>query len=216
APRLLSSFSGNPGVSTGAAQAFVETFQNNDRGWPAGSLDNGISTSTPAGGVYTVNVPYNTNTQRSQTTLPSPTKVGALPDNFTLSATIKLDTGGTGVFYGIAFHYRESDQTCYALVINNAGNYELLKCSDISTPVYQGTFQTGGQTHTLKVKAQGSNYSFYIDDNALSLNIGGQTATTWNNNELQGGQLALFLSSQSSAGAQTAAYTISRVELSIG
>lgn len=216
APRLLSSFSGNPGVPTGAAQAFVETFQNNDRGWPAGSLNNGISTSTPAGGVYTVNVPYNTNTQRSQTTLPSPTKVGALPNNFTLSATIKLDTGGTGVFYGIAFHYRESDQTCYALVINNAGNYELLKCADISTPVYQGTFQTSGQTHTLKVKAQGSNYSFYIDDNALSLNIGGQTATTWNNNELQGGQLALFLSSQSSAGAQTAAYTISRVELSIG
>lgn len=219
APRLFSAFSGNSsgGASSRTATAFIENFQNNDLNWPSGdSLSHGVSSSSPAGGAYVVNVPYNASDQRSQVALPYPSQVGTLPDNFTLSATLKLSSGGTDIFYGIAFHYQESSQTCYALVINNSGVYQILKCANMASAIYQGTYQASGEAHTLKVQAQGSSYSFFIDDKPLSLKIGNQTGTSWSDNELHGGQLALFLASQNSANGTTASYTISKVELSVG
>jgi serine/threonine protein kinase len=222
---LYQSQSGSPSPSatsnSGPAQPFSENFQDNSRHWPSGSLDNGITASSPGSGAYTVTVPFNQATQTSQVAFPYPQTVGTLPDNFTLTATIKQTAGASNIFYGIAFRFTEASNgiTSYALVANNSGNYQILeyKTPNVALSIYPGNYTASGQnTHTFKVKTVGNNYSFFVDGQPLPLVIGSHASTTtWSNSDLHDGLLSLFLSGPSLQSDSPVSYQASSVQLSI-
>lgn len=197
----------NPGSSSsGLASSFNENFQNNNRDWPTGTLDQGIVATVPTYGDYKVTVPTNI------TAFPYPQKVGTLPDNFTLSATIQESGSSSSAFYGLAFHFLQTDSgiTCYALVINNSGYYQILEyqANGNNPMVYQGNYSVGKQAmHTLSVKAQGGTYTFAIDGQSVQIAEASGNSASWSNSDLHNGLLALFLS-----GADT--YQASNVQLS--
>ncbi len=199
------------GANNGAAQAFIETFQNNSRNWQTGSLNNGVTASTPGGGSYTVTVPQN------ETTLPYPQAIGALPATFTLTATLQQISGSAGAEYGIAFHFSEDSTganiSCYALVVNSSGGYQILQYrANQFSQISQGSYQPNGKQHTLEVKAQGSKYSFFVDGQEEQIAVGNNPAsTTWTDSSLNSGQLALLFSGNTTG----AEFEATRVQLSI-
>lgn len=215
--RLLPGLAGNAnhstgaGTNNGAAQAFSETFQNNSRDWQTGSLNNGVTASTPGEGAYAVTVPAN------RTALPYPQAVGTLPASFTLAATLQQISGPADAAYGIAFHFREDSSgnniNCYALVVNSSGNYQILEYkANQFVQISQGSYQANRKQHTLEVKAQGSNYSFFVDGQEEQIAIGNHPATsTWSDSTFRDGQLTLFFS----GGAAGAEFAATRVQLSI-
>ncbi len=212
-PSLSGGSSGGGQNNTGAATAFTEAFQGNDRGWQTGSLNNGVNATQPSGGQYNVTVPAN------QTAFPYPQNVGALPDTFTLTATIQTPVNPTSTFYGVAFHFSQDNSgiSGYALVMNNQGNCLVYKYkAATSTPPAAANCNyssTGSSSHTLSVHALGSNYSFSIDNKAITLPPSRNSSnTTWNDNDLHGGHLALFFAGQSS-GTATVTYTVTSVQL---
>jgi serine/threonine protein kinase len=210
---------GSPGAptKTGQAQPFLEHFQNNDRGWQAGTLNNGITETLPSGGQYKVTVP------QDRTAFPYPQNVGALPDNFTLTATIQETSGEPAAFYGIVLHFSQQSSgiSGYAFVINNSGQCLIIKyTSATSTPAStaQSSYNTPGQTsHTLKVQAQGIRYSFFVDNQAVKLATSSNPSNTiWSDGDLHGGDLTLFLAGPASGAAvPSTTYVASLVQLSI-
>ncbi|HEY0755084.1 MAG TPA: protein kinase [Ktedonobacteraceae bacterium] len=215
----LSSNSTNPttgSTNNGSAQAFHELFQDNHLNWPAGNLSAGVTTSTPAGGAYITSI------STKNTAFPYPQAVGLLPDNFTLSATLIQTAGALNDSFGLAFHFAEDSSghvTCYALVIISNGVYAIYQYTgnnaNSPTQITGGIFQASKQQHTLAVKAQGSNYSFFIDSQPLSFAVGAQAASTsWNNSDLHGGRLALFFAGPNNPGDPTASFKASSVDLS--
>jgi serine/threonine protein kinase len=199
------------GANNGTAQAFSETFQDNSRDWQTGNLNNGVTASTPGGGTYAVTVPAN------RTALPYPQAVGTLPASFTLTAEIQQISGSADAEYGIAFHFSEDSSGnnihCYALVVNSSGDYQILECKGQQfVYISQGSYQPNGKQHTLRVKAQSSSYSFFIDGREKQIAIGNHPATsTWNDSTFRGGQLTLLFS----GGATGAEFEATRVQLSI-
>jgi serine/threonine protein kinase len=216
--RVLPNLTGgsSPGAShNGSVQAFDDNFQNNNQGWQTGPLNNGVTATNPGGGQYSVTVPP------AQTAFPYPQNVAALPANFTLSATIQENSGPASVFYGIAFHFSQdsSGTNGYALVINNSGSWELTKYKSATTippPSASGRYTTPGQgSHTIKVQAQGSNYTFFVDGKPLTIATSSNSSNTnWSDGDVQGGSPALQLSGPNS-GSTAATFVITNVQLSI-
>lgn len=212
--------SGHSGLTTtaGQAQAFSERFQNNDLGWQTGPLNQGITATVPGGGQYSVTVPLD------QTAFPYPQNVGTLPSRFTLTAVLSGSVqDGNGAFYGVALHFNQSGNglSCYAFVINNAGNYQVIKYeSATGTPIasVQGTYNTPRRAnHTLVIQARDNTYTFSIDHTPVLIPTNSNPLNTlWNDRDLQGGRLALVLAgpSRGSSTAQ-ATYTISLLHLTI-
>ncbi|MGH2479206.1 MAG: hypothetical protein ACRDHW_06090, partial [Ktedonobacteraceae bacterium] len=213
-PSLQAGSSGNQ-TNTGQATAFTENFQGNDRGWQTGSLDNGANATVPSGGQYSVTMPP------GQTSFAYPQNVGILPDNFTLAATIQAPAGHTDIFYGIAFHFSQGSNgvSGYSLVMNNQGHCKIYKYKSITvTPAAAADCSyssPGSGSHTLKVHAQGSNYSFFIDTKAILFPTSSNPYNTaWSDGDLHGGQLALLFAGIN-PGSATATYTATTVQLSI-
>ena len=197
-------------TSSGVATAFNENFHNNDRNWTIGEQDHGnLTASISSNSQYTLSIGNVSNTY-----FPNPSSVGTLPANFTLSAQIAQNKGGSNVFYGLAFHLRqvEGKVYCYAFVINGNGDYEVLKYNaDVSsTPstLWQG--QTSGihngQANTLQVTGHGNTFSFSINNAVVPIN--GSNQVPDNDQPFTGGQPGLLV-----AGPATT-FTVTSVTLS--
>lgn len=217
-PGLSGNTSGGS-THTGQATAFIENFQSNDQGWQTGNQSNGVTATQPSGGQYSVTVP------KDQTTFPYPQNMGTLPDAFTMTANIQAPTSPTDLFYGIAFHFSQDSNgiSGYALLMNNSGVCQIYKYAHAtSTPAPNATcnYRTLGQSHhTLKVQAQGSNYSFFIDGVAIQFPTNSNPSNAiWSDSDLHGGQLALEFvgpNSQADPQQQQATYVATQVQLSI-
>jgi serine/threonine protein kinase len=214
-------FTSNAAVSSGSAsshgggsaQAFHERFQNNQLNWLVGNVSPGVSLSTPGNGVYTTTI------SSHSTAFPYPQAVGLLPDTFTLTAVLQQTAGAPDDTYGLAFHFAQDSSgyvSSYAFIIASNGRYaidEYLKNNPIT--IAAGTYQTGTGPHTLTVKAQGSNYTFVLDQRILQIAIGAQApAPSWNNNDLRGGHLALLFAGPNTSEGPTS-FEATDVQLSI-
>src|SRR6266571_4295152 len=197
-------------TSSGVATAFNENFHNNDRNWTLGEQDNGnLTASISSNSQYMLSIGNALNTY-----FPNPSSVGTLPTNFTLSAQIAQNKGGSNVFYGLAFHLRQvgGKVYCYAFVINGSGDYEVLKYNaDVSsTPsmLWQGqTFGIhNGQANTFQVTGHGNTFSFSINNAVVPINDSNQAAD--NDQPFTGGQPGLLV-----AGPGTT-FTVTSVTLS--
>jgi hypothetical protein len=176
------------------ATSFVEDFHNtnNPLKWQIGNLDNGVTASIP-------NNQYTIQTTQGYTSFPYPQAVGTLPQDFTLTATMAETSGGSSLTYGVAFRFSEQSgnvSNCYAFIISSSSTYELLEIGHgytiSSAPLWQGSYTAAGGTgsHTLQVKAQGSNYTFSIDGHTVKT---GASSTTLNNTDISDGSMALVV-----------------------
>lgn len=183
------------------AQPFTETFQNNQRGWRE-STGNDV-TSTIGGSSYTLTVG---NTNNLLFLCPNSTRVGTLPENFSLTAQIAQKQGSSAAYYGVAFHLRLEKDTnnvySYAFVMNGRGTWAILKY-DPGIPNGPTTLKSGMSTssihnapasNTLQVIAQGSSFTFKINDTVLPINGTGQADQTMVDRSYTGGLLALAVS----------------------
>jgi serine/threonine protein kinase len=174
---------------------FTENFQNNNRVWPN---NNGGFTGTISNQQYTISV----NDGQTYVPYPSPegTTQGPLPTNFTLTADIIQNTGDTGIFYGLTFRVRKDGGkvSCYALLINETGQYEISKYN-AGAPIVlsSGTFSaihTGlGQDNTLQVSVKNTVLSFKINDLAIPINSANTPDNSITDTSLTGGQLGLLV-----------------------
>ncbi|HEY1352045.1 MAG TPA: protein kinase [Ktedonobacteraceae bacterium] len=209
--------SANPPAGSAAARAFHEQFQNNGLNWQTGSTDQGFSATLPGAGQYGVTVP------RGRTGFPYPQNAGMLPENFTLSVSLQETAGGSTAFYGVMIHFgqQSSGTNGYGFFINNTGQCQIIKYrTATSTPPAsaQCNYTTQGQTvHTLKVQAQGSNYTFFVDDRAMVFATSSNPAnTTWSDGDLHAGLPALALSGPSQGAVELrATFVITQVQLTI-
>lgn len=205
---------GNSALNSGTAQAFNDLFEDNHLNWLTGSLSPAVSASTPGGGAYTTTI------SATETAFPYPQAVGLLPDNFTLSATLQQTAGAPDDAYGIAFHFAEDSSghvSCYALAIAGNGSYALYEYNGGSlTTVATGSYQAGPQAHSLEVKAQGANYAFFIDKQAIHIRSGGLApAATWSNSDLRSGRLALLFAGPGAGETTAASFKATSVTLTI-
>ena len=195
---ILPIFNGNSNASSNIAQAFTENFQNNNRNWTIGTLNN--LTASIANNQYTLQIKNATN---GQTYFPHP-DVGTLPDKFTLAVSIEQTQSDTSSSYGLAF--RESEDangrvSCYALLINTNATYQVLKyytATDGNNPNPHtilgqtnqpfSAIKTGlGQFNVLQVVVNGNSFTFTINSKPLPGSVTPDTSYT-------GGQLAVFVS----------------------
>ena len=190
---ILPIFNGNGGISSNTTQPFTENFQNNNRNWTIGTLNN--LTASIMGNQYTLQI---SNANGGQTYFPHPS-IGTLPDKFTL--TVKMEeTNGDALSssYGLAFREKDngSSVSCYALVIYQNGTYQVVKYdpnapngftplgqSDLSFPAIQ---QGLSHFNTLQVTVTPGSFAFTINGQALPGSIVRDTSLT-------GGQLALLV-----------------------
>lgn len=208
--------SGGPNTG-GVAQAFHEQFQNNTLSWQTGITDQGFSATLPGGGQYGVTVP------QGRTGFPYPQSVGTLPDTFTLTASIQQTAGGPTAFYGMMLHFDQQSggTNGYAFFINATGQCQIIKYrAATSTPAAnaQCRYTTQSQAvHTFKVQAQGNNYAFFVDNQAIVFATSSNpTNTTWSDSDLHAGLLALALSGPAQGATQTqATFVITQVQLTI-
>lgn len=217
-PGLTGNTSGGSN-QTSLAHAFTDDFQGNDQGWQTGTLNNGVTATQPSGGQYSVTI------SKGQIAFPFPQNVGTLPNTFTLVATIQAPARPTDLFYGLAFHFRQNNNgtSGYALVMTNSGAcqiYKYVNTSSIPAPSASCLYNTPGPgSHTLKVLAQGRNYTFFIDGRAILFPTSTNASNTlWRDNDLHDGQLALFLAGpnvQTDPRDQQATYSITHVQLNI-
>lgn len=192
--------------SPSSARSFTDTFHTNDNNWSQGS-SNGL-TATVASGQYTLI----TDTQES-THFPYPKAVGTLPANFILTAEIIQEQGSTQVFYGLVFYLQPELTRCYAFVMNNIGNYQILRYDGASTTpnvLWSGTisnFQSSlHKKNQLQVKAQTGHFSFTIDNQPVPLQPG---QTTLTDTTYMSGQPGLLI-----AGPNTS-FIVTKVQLEI-
>ncbi|MGH2510054.1 MAG: hypothetical protein ACRDHZ_21965, partial [Ktedonobacteraceae bacterium] len=206
-------------TSIGQATAFIESFQGNDLGWQTGNLDNGVIATQPSNGQYSLTLP------KDQTAFPAPQNVGTLPNAFSLTASIQAPVRPTDLFYGIAFHFSQDSNgiSGYAFVINNRGLCQIYKYTNATSfpaPNVMCNYHPLAQrNHTLKVQAQGNNYTFFIDGVGILLPTSSDKPNVnWHDGSLHSGQLALFFAgpnSQADPQQQQATYVITHVQLSI-
>jgi hypothetical protein len=190
-------------VSTQAetkAEPFVETFQDNQRGWEQGNSD-GLA-STVRGNTYTISVAKDL----AYFLCPSSTSSGILPDNFSLTSQIAQKQGRSDVFYGLAYRLGyEKDVSkvySYAFVINGRGDWAIIKydphVSNGNSVMKSGTdisaIHDGPATNELEVIVQGSKFSFKINGIILPINELGQADQSIIDQSYTGGQLALLVS----------------------
>jgi serine/threonine protein kinase len=185
------------------ARPFTETFQDKQRGWRENTGNDIVSTIER--NAYSLNVG---NRKDSLFFCPDSTHVGTLPSTFTLTTQIAQKQGGSNAFYGVAFHLSYDQTTnkvfAYAIVVNEQGTWAILKYSplDPHSPI---TFTSGTSTsihpapaiNTLQVIAQGSKYSFKINDTILAMNgseQNGQADQLVIDQSYTGGLLALLVS----------------------
>ena len=194
---VLPIFNGNSNASSNIAQAFTETFQDNNRNWTNGTLNN--LTASITGNQYHLQI---INAKGGQTYFPHP-DIGTLPDKFTLTVTMEQTQSDPSSSYGLAFRESENASggvSCYALVINTGGTYQVLKYGprqDGYDPAYTSlgatnqpfsAINTGiDQFNTLQVIVNGSSFTFTINGKPLPGTVTPDTS-------LSGGQLALFAS----------------------
>lgn len=207
---------GSQNAGSGAARVFHEQFQNNGLNWQTGATDQGFSATLPSGGQYGVTVP------RGRTGFPYPQNVGTLPASFTLTASIQETAGGPTVFYGMMVHFGQDGATNgYGFFINNTGQCQIIKYrAATSTPPAnaQCSYIAQGQAaHTLKVQAQSSNYTFFVDGQAMVFATSSNpTNTTWSDGDLHAGLLALALAGPAQGASETrATFVITQVQLTI-
>ncbi|HLQ10211.1 MAG TPA: hypothetical protein VK134_01325, partial [Ktedonobacteraceae bacterium] len=189
----------NGGISSNTTRPFTENFQNNNRSWTIGTLNN--LTASIMGNQYVLQI---SNANGGQTYFPHPS-IGTLPDKFTL--TVKMEetqVDQNPSFYGLAFREKDngsSGVSCYALVINTNGIYQVLKYSPSQDGYAPNAYTILGQTNQafsaiktginqlneLKVVVNVNSFSFYINGTPLQDTIAPDTSLT-------GGQLALLVS----------------------
>lgn len=182
------------------AQPFIETFQDNSRGWPMDS-GNGI-TPTLAGHTYTIGV---ANSSLIYFLCPDSASVGTLPRNFSLTAQIVQREGGSDAVYGIAIRAGVEQGTDkaygYAFVINGQGHWGIFRydphVSGGYSPLRRGidtsAISKAAAGNTLQVIDQGGRLSFKINNSVLPINGEGQKDQTLPDSST-GGQLALLVS----------------------
>jgi len=208
---------GGQNAGSGVARAFHEQFQNNGLNWQTGSTQQGFSATLPGGGQYSVTVP------QGRTGFPYPQSAGTLPDHFTLSASIQETAGGSTAFYGMMLHFvqQSSGTSGYGFFINNTGQCQIIKYQTAtSTPPAnaQCSYTTPGQSvHTLKVQAQGSTYTFFVDNRAMVFATSSNpTNTMWSDGDLHAGLPALALSGPAQGtSVPQATFVITEVQLAI-
>src|SRR6266487_231443 len=185
---------------TSPQTSFTETFQNNQRNWTIGSLDNGnfIANVNSPGYTLTIN-------NVKKTYFPHP-NIENLSDNFTLTLTMEQTHGDQSVFYGLAFRLSEngSNVYCYTLAINGNGQYEVLKydpnaslkystiwpASQPWTAIHRGLYQP----NTLQAIVQGNMFTFKINSQIVQLGSNPtDTSYTDKDNPYTGGQLAILV-----------------------
>ncbi len=212
------------GTGTGstlqAVSTFTDDFHDNHLNWLAGSYDGGnLTISSPSNNQYVLTIG---NVNSTYFPHPDPGAVKPLPNNFTMTAQIMQNTGGTTVFYGIAFYMSlqadgVSMQHCYALVIDGNGDYQVLKY-DINAPTVATMLWRGNslsaihrglnQGNTLQAIVQGNTFSFKVNGMPVPLSGGNQSITD-SSSPYTGGQLALLV-----AGPNTS-FTVTQVQLAI-
>lgn len=127
---------------------------------------------------------------------------------FTLTTQIAQKQGGSNALYGVAFHLSYDQTTnkvfAYAFVVNEQGKWAIFKFTP-HDPHGPTTLTSGTSTfihpapasNTLQVIAQGSKYSFKINDTVLTMNGGGQNGQADQiviDQAYTGGLLALLVS----------------------
>ncbi len=192
---ILPIFNGNSNPSSNTTQPFTENFQNNNRNWTIGTLNN--LTASISGNQYTLKI---SNATYGQTYFPHPS-VGTLPDKFTLTVKIEetqVDSAASS--FGLAFRESENASggvSSYALAIYPNGTYAVFKYDpNVSAkyiPLGQSNqpfsaIKTGmGQFNILQVVVTGSSFTFTINGKPLP-------GPVTPDNSYSGGQLALFVS----------------------
>jgi serine/threonine protein kinase len=190
----------NGGISSNTTQPFTENFQNNNRNWTIGTLNN--LTASITGNQYTLQI---SNANGGQTYFPHPS-IGTLPDKFTL--TVKMEetqVDSHPSFYGLAFREKDngsSGVSCYALAVYPDGSYAVRKYDPNAGNGFGfialgqsnqpfSAIKTGTNTwNELKVVVNVNTFSFYINGTPLPGTIAPDTSLT-------GGQLALLVSGTS-------------------
>jgi serine/threonine protein kinase len=176
------------------AQAFTDTFQDNRQQW---TEEAPYLTTSIGNGRYIVTIG-----QSAPATyyFPYPAAVGALPANFTLSVQIQRLRGAAQNWYGLVFHLTVQGRfvSCYALVINGAGQYALWKFdAQAATPgmpliLVDGQYRTlQSGPDTLAVIVRGETLSARINGAALDLNS--PTGTFRDSGGYRGGRPGLLM-----------------------
>jgi serine/threonine protein kinase len=206
--------------SAGMATPFTENFQSNTRGWLATSM-NGLTANPPGGGKYVLITDASVTNITYFFPHPDPSAIGTLPDKFTLTVQMMQNSGDPGVFYGLAFRFREDSSSnvyCYVFAINSNGQYHLWKFDPNApvkpTPLYGAqlpstAFHSGlNQSNTLQAVVQGNSFSFKVNDTVVPLNGGSQTISD-PSSPFSGGQPALLVSGPNSQ------FTVTQMQLAI-
>ncbi len=198
-------------ATAGIAQPFSETFQDNQRGWqhdPSGAI-----TPRIAGNAYLLSV---ANSDNAYFVCPDGSHVGTLPNNFTLTTRMEQRQGGSGAFYGLAFHLTSPQNSntvsAYAFVIDGDGACALLKY-DAQKPGRYTILQSlthfspihKNAANTLQVLARGNQFSFSINGSAVPFS----NASDQGDAPYTGGQLGLLVSGPNTA------FTATSVQLNI-
>jgi hypothetical protein len=197
--------SGGTPQATSTAAPFSDTFANNNAGWVEGTI-NGL-TSSVYGGHYTLSV------APGNTYFPYPTKIGTLPKQFTLTAQIRQDKGGTNIAYGIVFYLNAQNgetKSAYAFIITSNSNYELLRYDSNGSSTVLWTGQSSAihglhQSNTLQAIVRNGTFSFQINGQIVALKQG----TSLKDTTYGSGQLGMFV-----AGPDTQ-FTATKVQLAI-
>ncbi len=183
------------------AQSFVETFQDNRRGWQQNNWES--ITPTIANNTYTLHIG---NSKQIYFLCPDAKTTGVLPEKFSLTAQIMQTQGGTASFYGLGFHLGYQQDTNqpsgYAFVINgngicalikytprNAQNYSVLKSQHCPSVLHSAP-----DSNTLQVIAQGSQFTFKINDTLVPFAGANETNQSVVDQTYVGGQLGLLVS----------------------
>ncbi len=186
------------------AGTFTDTFSSNAYDWPQGN-DSGITASIEQGR-YTLITDHQQNTH-----FPYPRAVGLLPTSFTYTVEIAQDQGSPQVFYGLIFYLQPARTQCYAFIINNNGNYQLLRYDGANVPfkhLWEGTSTAIQRTlhskNRLQVVARNGQYNFTINDQTVPLK---PDQTTLSDTTYTSGVPGLFI-----AGPDTS-FTVTKVQL---
>jgi serine/threonine protein kinase len=186
--------------------AFTDTFSSNNYDWPQANSD-GLTASIEQGH-YTL-----TTDNQQNTHFPYPKAVSLLPTRFTFTTEIAQDQGSLQVFYGLVFYLQPERAQCYAFIINNSGNYQILRYDGGNAPFKQlwGGNSTAIQRaihskNRLQVIARNGQYSFTINDQAVPLKPG---QSTLSDTTYPTGEPGLFVAGPSTS------FTVTKVQLSI-
>ncbi len=205
-------FDANQNNPSAVATSFTENFQNNDRNWPT-ATSNGLTTGI-------VNNQYEIDINGGPVTYFPHPNVGTLPENFSLTVTMKQTQGDPNDWYGLAFREKDdgngSNVTCYAFGIKLNGMSTVLKynpnAQNNETSLGGSTnpvpsFKAGlNQLHILQAVVQGSKFFFKIDNQPVPVSPAPDQSIA--DSTYTGGQFTLYVSGS------TANFVVISVQLS--